>query len=326
MASLCFLTTCMGRLKHLRRTLGLVAAQPNSDCVVVDYSCPDRCGDWVAANHPGIHVVRVPGMTSFNRSHAANVGCVAVEAPWICFIDCDVLVDPDFSWTVQPLLEPGRYYCPEPIRDWALCGTFICSREDFDLIGGYDESYRGWGERDFDVYNALEFVGRERRSFPSSLVSHIPHGERSRVRFHEVKERHVAQAVNRIYRFVKFDVMHVTGTPLPPKAREDLYERVSSRTRQALHEGEPLGLVIDVSGSNFALSYEISGSGGRPVSRLTGRIHRSLLINRLHRFGKVRFLRRSLDLTKAIHDRHLPFGRRLDLRLTSHAMKREPEG
>ena len=41
MAAICFVTTCMGRLKALRHSLGPMLEQPGGSCVVVDYSCPD---------------------------------------------------------------------------------------------------------------------------------------------------------------------------------------------------------------------------------------------------------------------------------------------
>jgi hypothetical protein len=320
MAQLCFLTTCMGRLEHLERTLGRIVGQQDSTCVVVDYSCPDRSGDWVAAHHPGVQVVRLPSRTSFDHSLAANAGSRFVDAGWICFCDCDILFDPAFAAKVLPHLEPGHYYCPEPIRDWALCGTFICSREDFERIGGYDEIYRGWGERDFDVFCALELAGIERRSFPSRLLRHIPHGEQSRVRFHDTKERHLVQSINRIYRFVKFDVVRATGAALSREVREDLYEKVAEKTRAAIHEGKPLGLVFDIPGGGATLRYEIRGTRGRRVSKIISLVHRSPFANRLYRFIKANLLRRSLDLTHAIHGRHLPFGLRLELHSTPEVL------
>ena len=307
----------MGRLAQLQETLRQVVVQADSSCVVVDYSCPDRCGEWVSANHPHAHVVQVSGQKTFNRSLAGNAGSRAIDAPWVCFFDCDILFDLRFAEQVLPLLQPGNYYCPSPIRDWALCGTFICSREDFNRIGGYDEVYEGWGERDLDVYTALEFIGIKRQTFPSSLLRHLSHSEQSRVRFHHVKARHVAQSTNRIYRFIKFDLMHVVGQFLPRSTREGLYQKISERTKSAIYEGKPLDLAVDVPGRNLILEYQVYGIKTPLLIRWMMRIYGSHFINRLHRFFKASVLRRSMDFTNAIYGRHLPFGRRLELRLTS---------
>ena len=47
MAEICIITTCMGRLAHLRQSLPSFTAQPDTSVVVVDYSCPERSGEWV---------------------------------------------------------------------------------------------------------------------------------------------------------------------------------------------------------------------------------------------------------------------------------------
>jgi glycosyltransferase involved in cell wall biosynthesis len=303
----------MGRLDFLKRTLERIVGQPDSACVVVDYSCPDGCGEWVEANHPGVRVVRVPGRKTFNRSLASNAGGEAVDSAWICFCDCDVQFDPGFASHMLPRLEPGRYYCPHPIREWGLNGTFICARADFERVGGYDAVYEGWGEDDVDLYGALEFVGVDRRSFPSSLLRHIQHSDRSRVRFHEIKERHLAQTINRIYRFAKFDLMRETGGPLTLSARENLYATVREKTEGAIVEGRSLGLVIAVPESRRILRYEIASPRNRRGSRLIGRIHRSSMAKRFYGFAKGKVLQRELlDLSWIMHDRHLPSGLRLE--------------
>src|SRR5947207_437405 len=104
MAELCFVTTCKGRLASLKQALPTIAAQPGCDCVVVDYSCPDECGAWVEANFPQVKVVRVPGRAHFNPSYARNASLPAINSPWICFCDSDVLVNPTFSTTMTPML------------------------------------------------------------------------------------------------------------------------------------------------------------------------------------------------------------------------------
>src|SRR5262245_39656126 len=192
MASLCFITTCMGRLAYLKKTLGQVVSQEDSSCVVVDYSCPDRCGEWVEATYPEARVVRVPGEKTFNRSIAANAGSRAADTPWICLHGCDISFDPRFAKQIIPMLRAGYYYCPEPISDPGLCGTFISSRQDFERIGGYDQIYRGWGDEDLDVYCALEYIGLKRNTFPAGWLYHIPHGDDLRVKHQTNSHRDLA--------------------------------------------------------------------------------------------------------------------------------------
>ncbi len=130
--------------------------------VVVDYSCPDGSGDWVEANHPTARLVRVPGRPQFNASEARNIGARHADGPWIAFVDSDVVLDPGFTAAVAPALEPGGFYRARS-DDRGLGGTFVCSRADFERVGGYDEVYPCWGEEDNDLFDAFQFVGVEQR-------------------------------------------------------------------------------------------------------------------------------------------------------------------
>src|SRR5437762_7944 len=104
MSDLCLITTCMGRLAHLQQSLGAAAAQSGCSCVLVDYSCPERCGDWAQQHHPTVKVVRVANQTQFSPSRARNAAMAAADAPWLCFFDADVILTPDFAARIRPLL------------------------------------------------------------------------------------------------------------------------------------------------------------------------------------------------------------------------------
>lgn len=146
MAELCYITTCMGRLAHLRQTLPRIAGQPDVECVVVDYSCPDRAGDWVEANFPQVRVGRRRSEVPGARAVEQRLSLDADDAPWLAFFDADVLIDPGFSATILPTLKPGHYFCPHPMTTQTF-GALVVQRGDFDAMGGYDETFAGWGQR-----------------------------------------------------------------------------------------------------------------------------------------------------------------------------------
>ena len=123
-AQLSYITTCKGRLGHLRQTLPRVASQPGIECIVVDYGCPDGAAAWVEAEFPSVRVVRVIGVEGFNVSHARNVGAQSASAPWLGFFDADVLLAPDFFRQVLPQIAPGHFYRAEPVRP-QLWGSVI---------------------------------------------------------------------------------------------------------------------------------------------------------------------------------------------------------
>ena len=106
--ALTFVTTCKGRLRYLKQTLPLLAAQPGTACVVVDYGCPDHCGDWVQGNLPQVTVVRWPDRKGFNIAHARNLGVAAATSDAICLIDSDIRAAPDFAALVMGRFEPDH--------------------------------------------------------------------------------------------------------------------------------------------------------------------------------------------------------------------------
>src|SRR5437868_449136 len=144
MADICFITTCMGRLAHLRQTIGLAARQARSSCIVVDYSCPEQCGDWVEQHYPEVKVLRVPNQQLFCVTRARNIGAQAADAPWLCFFDADVILDAQLAQRLLEMVRPGQFFVAHPwVRE--LAGTVVCSRTDFERVGGYDEVIQGWG-------------------------------------------------------------------------------------------------------------------------------------------------------------------------------------
>lgn len=223
MPALCFVTTCMGRLESLRRTLGRLAAQPGCSCVVVDYSCPQGSGDWAEAHVPAIKLVRVPGRVEFNASVARNLGAAAADAPWICFVDADVAISPEFADAVRPTLTAGCFYrVPSP--DGGLGGTFVCARADFERVGGYDETYRGWGEEDNDLYDALEFAGVRPGLLPAGLMEHLAHDDAARIRHYG--DLTLGHAINRVYRIAKWDTARLRREALTVSMRQPMYDKV----------------------------------------------------------------------------------------------------
>ncbi len=244
--SLCFVITCMGRLSHLRQTLASAVAQSGCSCVVVDYSCPERCGDWVEANHPQVRVVRVEGKTTYSQSIARNAGSRAVDADWICFRDADIVLAPTFAEQIVPLLRPGAFYVAQPLVDDALCGTFICARGDFERVGGYDEVYEGWGDEDLDLYAALQSIGIRTDPFSSALLSHVSHDEKARTQFHEIKERGISWTINRLYRVAKFDLLRLVGRPLPLEDRQSLYRTISGTVRSLQPEDRQRQITVNL--------------------------------------------------------------------------------
>ena len=227
----------MGRIGALQQSLEPMLRQGGS-CIVVDYSCPEGAGDWVQAAHPGARLIRVRDQTQFNASAARNIGARHADAPWICFVDSDVVLDASFGSEVTPALSPGGFYRTFG-SDRGLGGTFICSRSDFERVGGYDEMYRCWGEEDNDLYDALQFVGLKARELPDRLMRHLVHGDLDRTRYYPISDRVLGHAINRVYRIVKWDVARLNRELLDLEGRRGLYDKISEVVAESMQSGRP---------------------------------------------------------------------------------------
>lgn len=206
MRSIAFITTCKGRLHHLKQTLPRFVSCAPDEIVVVDYGCPDGSAAWVEENFPDVQVVRVTDDPYFCLSRARNKGAAIVGSEWLCFIDADMLVDSEWVAWMRESLQDGCFYRVEEIegdRDRNAWGTCICPRSAFQAVGGYDEIMRGWGGEDDDLYLRLRSFGLVEREFPAKFASGIPHGDEERTAFHENKNRFVQQDVNRCYMEIK---------------------------------------------------------------------------------------------------------------------------
>ncbi len=212
------------RLDHLKQCLPRLMAEPFHEVIAVDYDCPAGGGDWVAEHYPAVKLVRIADKPVFNVADARNLGALAATAPWLLFIDVDVLLEPGFLASASPRLIPGAFLIAEP-RLAELYGTMFVSRADFSAIGGFDDAFQGWGCEDVELMDRLEALGRELRTFDGSLSQPIVHTDTLRTRHHEITDRYLAGAINALYRTIKNDLA-AHGRTLDAAARADLYNRV----------------------------------------------------------------------------------------------------
>ncbi len=245
------ITTCKGRLTFLRQTLPRMVDQgERSEVIVVDYDCPDGTAAWVESNHARVHVVKVEDAPIFNAAKARNRGAAVAQGQWLAFVDADVLVARTFVDQLVPQLRAGHFYRPLH-RAPDVVGTFVCARSDFVEIGGYDEAIHGWGGEDRDMYDRLTgLLGRKRVGFPAQWVSPLEHSDAERVRFAELADKALSQRANALYRWVKFDLIRLSGSsPLALPLRE----RLHSHVRRAVVDAAAKGLAtatVDIDASD----------------------------------------------------------------------------
>lgn len=186
-----FIVTCKGRLKFLLQTIQSVLVQPNSEYVLVDYSCPENSGTVVKETYPSICVVKHSGAEMFNLSHARNIGARASTGEWLCFLDCDVILEKDFLDKSRNLMKDGFFLASQQAGS-GRAGLIICNRTDYIKTGGFDENFQGWGGEDDDFKKMLSSCGAVFRAFDGSLVKHIDHDDDLRTAFYKEKNRGVS--------------------------------------------------------------------------------------------------------------------------------------
>lgn len=172
------------RTPNLLLTLASVAAQREAtvECIVVEQADPRSCLDgllppWVR------HVVLTaptPDMP-FNKSWLLNVGVREASADVIVIHDNDMLVPERYSAEVMSRRAAGFevidlkrfiFYVDEQstlracasgkldpdlhiesvVQNLTAGGTMAIARDAYHAIGGYDESFYGWGGHDTDFW------------------------------------------------------------------------------------------------------------------------------------------------------------------------------
>ncbi len=253
-----FITTCKGRLEHVQQTLPMILAENPAQVIVVDYGCPQHVGEWVERAHPSVKVVRVDDDPGFCVARARNIGAQYATSPWLFFIDADVQVRPGLGAWLDANLDSRRYYRASPVdgeRDREAWGSFVCTREAFQEIGGYDEAFRGWGGEDDDIYARLLMAKFIEADYPSMYVRTITHDDALRTTYYEEKTREAHLFVNKFYTQAKIDMTNIQGKPMPLENRLALMENVKNNISQWLADGAP---------EPFTLNIELASPGWLP--------------------------------------------------------------
>ena len=231
MTTVTCITTCKGRLEHLRQSLPRLMALKGAEVIVVDYDCPQGTAAWVAEAHPRAQVVKVEDRPIFNLSKARNLGAAAATTPWLLFIDADALADPALLEQVTPLMAADVHLVPDP-RPWWLWGNLFVPRERYLRVGGYDETFEGWGAEDQDFTDRLALSGCPARIFPGDLLSSLWHDHDLRTQFHATQDVSLNASINALYAQVKLDLMR-QRIELTPEGLAGLYADVGRAARQA---------------------------------------------------------------------------------------------
>jgi FkbM family methyltransferase len=242
-----FVTVCKGRLHHIRETLPLIVAQAPGEIVVVDYGCPQKVGDWVEANFASVRVVRVADDLGFSLSRGRNLGALNTSSPLICFIDADAKIAPGFVNWIRANADTRHFYRHAFIDkegDNQTYGTFVCPREVFDAVGGFDEVFRGWGGGDDDIVSRMIRFGALQAEYPVEFVKAISHGDQDRMPVHAQENEYLQNIINLFYKQSKAAAIDFLKIPLNGDLDIKTRREIDKNVRSAISDwvANPSGL------------------------------------------------------------------------------------
>jgi glycosyltransferase involved in cell wall biosynthesis len=232
----CIVTACKGRLEYLSQALPTFVVQNETEVVVVDYDCPDRTKDWVAAHFPAVRVVALSDAPVFNLSRARNAGARAARAPWLVFCDADQLLAPSFAEELGKRLAPGAYLRTlRSMRSGELRQgvPLACEASVFWGIGGYDDAFSGWGPEDREFINRLDRAGIREVLGEATLVETLRHSNATRSSFYE-HAIDVSMVINHHYARIKQRYFETRGAWLTDAQRHSTFRQVEQAVLAAL--------------------------------------------------------------------------------------------
>lgn len=153
---------CKGRTADLQKTLPYWLAQdrPPHEIIVVDYSCPEHCGEW-AEWFSGSRVIvhRVFFQPRWNAAHARNCGARVTTGSHYVFADADFFPPFDQIHRLERMIERGSelVICGDvgPAGELLAVGQCCVASSAYYRVNGYDEAFTGYGFEDVDFYSRV---------------------------------------------------------------------------------------------------------------------------------------------------------------------------
>ena len=203
-----FCTTCMGRAHHLKQTLPQnIRDNPSTngvevEFVVLNYNSHDDLHEWMTTDPEMVDGIR-SGLIKYARTtepkffhtaHAKNMAhrLSSDDVDIVCNLDSDNFLGKGFSLflakvfreypdsIINPSHKVSRFF---PADERGFLGRIALSRKTFMLLGGYDESFKGWGGEDNNLVRRAKGYGlRHYRFQEMSFLKIIAHDNLLRIK------------------------------------------------------------------------------------------------------------------------------------------------
>lgn len=176
--------------KVYRRNLEIAGWWPGVEFVLLDYHSPDGLGSWVRSELPEwitrgvLRYFRTEEPRRFHVAHAKNVAHCLATGEVLVNLDADNFFEEGYAEEVAALFADGARVLADFAEYRRGCvGRIALRREDFIALGGYNESFTGWGYEDADLIHRAEAMGLVRRHFDPRHAQAVQHSDRERTRF-----------------------------------------------------------------------------------------------------------------------------------------------
>ncbi len=292
--SFSIITACKGRLEHLKQTLPHMQAQGAAELIVVDYSCPEDTADFVAANFPGVRVVRVEGQPGFSNWKARNHGAAVARADMLVFCDADTILAPGALAVIDCTLPADRFgfFTREATARFNKTGLRLGHNQlrgfqavpaaAFRKLGGYDDVLEGYAAGgDTDLEERLAMAGVKGVRLGDGIIDEVvEHDNAARFTFHRAPIR-ISYATGLFYRRAKLALMRMRGgAELSLKQRQAIYA-AAQRSAQRIARGENISVMqVNLEDTPVGMPRQLGFESGKCVVsiniklEMTGKIAR----------------------------------------------------
>ena len=188
-----------------------LADHPRASSLLVTGSATSTGGLSIEESYSAVTVIKVPHPL-FCDGGVARSEAISIAAPdgTLCFIDDFVLPAEGFSDFVLTHIDEKKFFVP--CENGGAPGTLlVCSKSAFNLVGGFDRSFHGWGEELADLQDALRRYGFTAQTIPETFLSHVEgHGAKQLGDGHH-RGRNVLHRIHAAYRRAKSAILSEIG-------------------------------------------------------------------------------------------------------------------
>ena len=276
------ITTCKGRLDHLKQTLPSMLAQKDSEVIVVDYSCPHGTAEYVRENFKNAKVIRLENIQGFSTWRGRNAGAEQAEGEYLIFCDADTKLSPEATKLIGDILDDKSFgfFMMETTEKFVVPGARLSLNQlkgfhaipaaIFREMGGYDTAMTGYAAgADTDIEDRMRLAGYEARELNVETIEDvIQHGDTERVRYHR-ETVGFSYAAGLWYRRAKLAMMLLNRrTSISPKLSEDLAKIAKGAATRLIRTGKPAHINVVLNDEPLRMPVQLGLKSGRFVVTL----------------------------------------------------------